>query len=315
MIMDASNFSKFFGPTRPAAILGAIVLAGLFTSRPAFAEVDLSGDWVGYGHEDPMERGGGPYAVDYLGLPLNEQGRERALLYTASQIAEPERQCLYYTSQYLVGGPFGFKMWSETEPINGRTIAWHLSGTNDRAPITIWVDGRPDASQYALHPIGGYATGRWEGDTLVAKETHMKAGYLRRNGAPTSDQATITFHFIRHGNLLTIVSETVDPVYLSEPYVLSRNYMLGTQPIRPVDTPCIPGYEGQEPGTVPHYLPGKNPSINEVSKIYNIPLDAVMGGAQTLYPAYRKKLKETYVPPAKCTVNCGYGAFETNASQ
>ena len=29
----------------------------------------------------------------------------------------------------------------------------------------------------------------------------------------------------------------------------------------------------------------------------------------------RKKLKETYVAPAKCTVNCGYGAFETNASQ
>jgi hypothetical protein len=64
---------------------------------------------------------------------------------------------------------------------------------------------------------------------------------------------------------------------MTEPYVLSRNYMLGTQPIRPIDTPCVPGYEGQEPGTVPHYLPGKNPSIDEVSKFYNLPMEAVMG--------------------------------------
>lgn len=300
---------------RPAALLGVAVLLLGYACRPAFAELDLSGDWVAYGHEDPMERGGGPYAVDYIGLPLNEAGRERALLYTASQIAEPERQCLYYTSEYLLGGPFGFKMWTENEPINGRTIAWHISATNDRGPITIWMDGRPEPSQYGLHPLGGWASGVWEGDVLKVKETHIKEGYLRRNGAPLSDQTTITFHFIRHGDMLTIISETVDPVYMTEPYVLSRNYMLGTQAIRTVDTPCEPGYEGQDPGHVPHWLPGKNTSIDEVSKMYNLPQEVVLGGAQTLYPDYRKKLKDTYVPPAKCPANCDYGAFATNASQ
>jgi len=43
--------------------------------------------------------------------------------------------------------------------------------------------------------------------------------------------------------------------------------------------------------------------------------EVVLGGAETLYPAYRKKLKDTYVAPAKCPANCGYGAFTTNASQ
>ena len=73
--------------------------------------------------------------------------------------------------------------------------------------------------------------------------------------------------------------------------MLSRNYMLGTQPIRPVDTPCTPGYEGQEPGNVPHYLP-KNPSIDEVAKMYNLPLEVVLGGAETCTGLSPQKLKD-----------------------
>jgi hypothetical protein len=292
------------------------VVSVVLACAPAFAEMDLSGDWISYMHEDAMERGGGPFPVDYLGLPLNEQGRARALLYSASQIAMVERQCLYYTSVYMTGGPFGFKIWADTEPINGQTIAMNISGTNDRAPIKIWMDGRPHPSKYAIHPIGGFATGVWEGDVLKVYMTHMKAGYLRRNGAPTSDQTTLTTHFIRHGDLLTVIAEIQDPVYLTEPIVISRNYRLGTNPIRPFDTPCIPGEEAtRRVDTVPHYLPGKNPFLEEVSKLYNLPLEAVLGGAETLYPAYRKKLKETYVPPEKCRNNCGYGGFTTGSSQ
>ena len=97
----------------------APILILILACSPVFAEIELSGSWVAYLHEDALNRGSGPLPVDYLGLPLNEQGRTRALLYTASQIAMPERQCLYYTSEYLPMGPFGFKMWNETEPING----------------------------------------------------------------------------------------------------------------------------------------------------------------------------------------------------
>jgi hypothetical protein len=126
----------------------------------------------------------------------------------------------------------------------------------------------------------------------------------------------MTFHFIRHGDMMTVIAETVDPVYLTEPLVISRNYILGTGPIRPIDTPCVPGYEAaNEEGKVPHYLPGKNPFIDEVSKLYGIPLEAVLGGAETLYPVYRKKIKDKFVAPEKCTRYCGYGAFQTSASQ
>lgn len=288
----------------------------ILACAPALAQIDLSGSWIAYNHEDGVERGDGPYPVDYLGTPLNEQARTRALLYSASQIAMPERQCLYYTSEYLVMGPFGFKLWNETEPINGTTIAWHVSGANDRAPITIWMDNRPDESKYAIHPMGGFARGVWEGDVLKVQITHMKAGYVRRSGVPSSDQATNTLHFIRHGDTLLLISELQDPVYLTEPFVVSRNFVLTTSSIRPLDTPCVPGEEAtRKEGEVPHYLPGKNPFIDELTKLFNIPVEAVMGGAETMYPAYRKKLKGKYVPPEKCSRNCGYGVFESFAAQ
>ena len=61
--------------------------------------------------------------------------------------------------------------------------------------MTIWMDGRPHPSKNAPHDQTGFTTGVWNGDVLTAYTTHMKTGYIRRNGAPSSDQATITTTF------------------------------------------------------------------------------------------------------------------------
>src|SRR5215469_9682930 len=80
-----------------------LMLAGL----PAFAQIDLSGSWQSINHEDALERGGGPYTVDYAGLPFNENGRARALSYSQSQLSMPERICAFYTQFHMLLGPFG----------------------------------------------------------------------------------------------------------------------------------------------------------------------------------------------------------------
>ena len=67
--------------------------------------------------------------------------------------------------------------------------------------------------------------------------------------------------------------------------------------------PCA-GFEGQN-GEVPHYLPGANPFVDELTKLYGIPRDAILGGAQTTYPEFRKTIKDRYVRPEKCARNCG----------
>ena len=41
--------------------------------------------------------------------------------------------------------------------------------------------------------------------------THLKEGYLRRNGLPRSDKATVVEHWTRHGDYLTVAVIMNDP--------------------------------------------------------------------------------------------------------
>jgi len=59
---------------------------------------------------------------------------------------------------------------------------------------------------------------------------------------------------------------------------------------------------------VPHYLPGTNPFIREMTGKFNLPLEAVRGGVSTIYPEYRKRLRDQYVPPATAPVLTPQGA-------
>ena len=68
--------------------------------------------------------------------------------------------------------------------------------------------------------------------TLVAYTTHIKAGALRRNGAPSSDEATMTTHFIRHGDILTVLEIIDDPIYLTEPELVSKSFQPDTTACR-----------------------------------------------------------------------------------
>jgi hypothetical protein len=278
---------------RTAAVL--LVLLWPQASQSAFAQTELAGSWAARNTEDISRDS---YPVDYVGLPLNEEGRTRALSYNESQLGMIERQCAGWPAFYFVQGPFGLKIWSDTEPVKGAVISWTIGAWEDRAPMTIWMDGRPHPSKYAEHTRGGFTTGRWEGNTLVAYTTHMKAGFLRKNGPPSSDQATMTSRFFRHGDILTVLVVIEDPIYLAEPHIVTKSFQLSAAPISPVGPPCVTTFEGRPPGeSVPHYSPENNPFVDELTKLFHLPREAVLGVPETLYPEYRKKIRATYTPP------------------
>jgi hypothetical protein len=289
-------------------VVVATSLGLLTASATASAQIDLSGTWTNTLHEDFMERAPGPDIGDYLGLPINDDARAIADAWQISVQTMPERQCILYTTHYLVMGPQNLKIVPETDPISGAIIAWHMSGTVDRPPHTIWMDGRPHPSKYAPHSSSGFSTGVWEGEMLTAYTTHLKQGMIWRNGVPHSDQATMTEHFVRHGNTLTVTIIVDDPVYLEEPFIRNASWQLDPNR-RVLPEPCEPQVEIQRPeGAVPHYLPGTNPFLGEVTRKYNIPAETARGGAITMYPEYRKTLKDAYKAPALCLRNCCGGA-------
>ena len=65
------------------------------------------------------------------------------------------------------------------------------------------MDGRPHPSAFAPHTFMGFSTGTWDGQTLTVMTTHLKQGWLRRNGVPESDQTTLYERFTRHGRNMT----------------------------------------------------------------------------------------------------------------
>jgi hypothetical protein len=286
----------------------ALVTIGLWMSAPLKAELDLSGEWADKYHEDWPERLPGPDVDDYLGLPINQAARMKADSWEASVQTIPERQCIAHPFPYSLRGPANLKIWAELDPVSERPIAWKVYGTFGRATHTVWMDGRQHPSKYALHTWEGFTTGVWEGDMLSTYTTHIKMGYTRRNGVPSSDETTVVEHWMRHGDTLTATVFINDPVYLTEPYVRTSNWQLNPSQLV-LSTPCEPVVEVErKAGTVPHYLPGTNPFTMEVTNMYNIPLKAVRGGAETMYPEYRKVLKNEYKAPAKCErYCCGWG--------
>lgn len=291
----------------PPAWLAVAIAALSLVAGTASADVDLNGTWASRLHEDYIDRGPGTDLGDYTGLALTDEARALALAYHPSTYAMEERQCIpspLHVASFL---PSGLRIWSELDAA-GRIVAWRLSAMPERVGATIWMDGRPHPSPNAFSAFEGFTTGRWEGDTLTTVTTNLKAGYTRRGtGIPASDQATVVTHYTRHDDLLTIVTIQEDPIYLAERLVVSRTYQLNPRGNQAPWLPCFSANEVprfQDSGIVPHFLEGENTAVDFLTKTYNLPREAVLGYAHTLYPEYRRQVGVSYTEPAVCTRYC-----------
>ena len=271
-----------------AAVAVTAFVAALAPGSRAEAQVDLSGEWEARYHEDFPERIPGPEIADYLGLPINDAARMRADAWDASLLTLPEHQCKPHPADYGSRGPANLRIWREFDPATQQVVAWRTHIFWMEPERTIWMDGRAHPPAHAAHTWQGFSTGRWDGHILRVTTTHLKAGWIRRNGIPRSDLATLTELFYRHGNVLTLVTMVEDPVYLTEPFVRTTNWVLTpTQQIPPY--PCEIVVEVDRPeGFVPHHLPGTNPFLPEFATRHRVPAAAARGGAETMYPEYAR---------------------------
>jgi len=272
-----------------------VALTAVFIGAPLFAQVDLSGNWGAMFLEDQPERIPGPELGDYLGLPITDANRLRADSWSGSRLTMPEQQCRVHVSPYIFRGPTNLRIWEEKDTETQNLLAIHVYSQTYEQNMVIWMDGRPHPPEYALHTWMGFSTGKWEGDVLTVYTTHIKTGWVRRNGLVESDRATLTQHFIRHGNILTHVSIVTDPGYLTEPLIKTQDFQLNLFYNGNWLYPCesVEEVVGRKDGEVPNILPGENTFLQEYVKNHPmVPFEATRGGAETMYPEYRLKLKE-----------------------
>jgi glyoxylase-like metal-dependent hydrolase (beta-lactamase superfamily II) len=297
-------------------LLRSAVACTAFAST-ALAQTDVAGDWDQAGggifgfQEEFLDRGGGPDLGDYAGLPINEALRYKASLYSPSWLTVPEHQCLPHPSTYQYRSPGGLSIVKEFDPVTQRLVAYRFYGSYGLAR-TVWMDGRPHPPANARHTYEGFSTGRWEGNRLAIETTHLKAGFLRRNGIAHSDRARMLEYFVRHDDYLTLVTAVDDPLYLDEPFVRSTDFRLDARPntrlaefggfvnggdsegfgASDVFYKCAPSEEiALERGAVPSFMPGTNDDLDMFAKRHGVPLEAALGGSATLYPEYAARLR------------------------
>jgi len=282
--------SKSFGVAGRVALLLAMV------GGTAGAQGLLSGEWSPIHFEDYLERIPGPELGDYLGLPINDSARLFAESWDASRLTLKEHQCRVHIAPYIYHGPLHLRIWEEKDPETQQVIAIKNYISTYEQTRTIWMDGRPHPPDYAPHTFMGFSTGNWEGEVLTVYTTHIKQGWIKRNGVPESDQATMTEHFLRHGDHLTHVAIIYDPVYLSQPFIHTDDFELDKEEKGGWLWPCeaVEEITTRPKGEVPNYLPGANPFLYEFADRHKLSHNAVLGGPQTMFPEYRL----TMAPPA-----------------
>jgi len=293
----------------PVALVVLLFGTMLYTST-VLAQVDLSGDWALA--SDTIDAGNGRLADEYAGIPLNPQGRAAGLAWTADVTQELHRQCNPWSPDYIITGLWGGRFTAVRDRF-GTVHGWNVTiSVYDRLPMTIWTDGRAPPSPEALHTYSGFTSGKWEGDTLVTMTTHLKDNFIERNGTPGSAQRTFQMFMTPHGDQMAITGVIRDPVYLSAPWVIAATLARRVDRGATVNNRvlyCMPAeLEAVSDG---YHSATELPDAIQKLKMYetehyNVPLDAVMGGPQTQYPEFRKRiLSEGYKPPtAYCKVNC-----------
>ena len=197
-------------------LLAPVVLAaGVLTAAPQSsspAGPDLSGVW-GWGR-----------CVDGTGFncmiiepddPLLTE-RARAFQEAFDEIAAPKYDCAPMSVPHLYTDPYAYRI----EQLKDRVI---LSYEKDDVVRTVWLEGhghqRPPLNQFFIH---GYATGRYEGDTLVVETTRFTFDPMGLNSdfkMPTSSQKRVTERFRRDGDALLLEVTTEDTVFLRSPWV------------------------------------------------------------------------------------------------
>jgi glyoxylase-like metal-dependent hydrolase (beta-lactamase superfamily II) len=267
-------------------LCATVIAMHLAAAESVSAQTDLSGEWVPRYHEDLPERIPGPALGEYHGIPLNDAARRRAESWSASILSVLEHQCVPHPADYATRGPSHMRIWKDIDRPTQALVAFRLHISAWATERTIWMDGRAHPPPYAAHTWQGFSTGVSNGNVLTVTTTHLKPAFLRRNGVPRSEGAVLREHFIRHGDTLTHVSVVDDPAYLTEPFIRSQSWVLSPyQVIAPY--PCDPAEESSLPRhAVPHYLPGQNVYLREYAERYQLPLDGVSGGAQTMYPEF-----------------------------
>ena len=167
----------------------------------ASAPIDLTGYWVAFVNEDWRYRMITPAKGDYRGVPITKEALQIVNAWDPAADEAAGNQCKSYGAGAIMRVPGRIHItWQDDSTMRLDADA----GTQTRlfrfsaSPSPPTPDTKPtwQGESIARWEAGrGGAPGARRGGSLTVVTTNMRAGYLRKNGVPYSENATVTEYF------------------------------------------------------------------------------------------------------------------------
>lgn len=208
------------------------------------APFDLSGYWVALVTEDWRYRMRTAVAGDWDGISLTEAGQVLAKAWSPEADIASGSVCKAYGAGGLMRMPTRLHLTWLSDNV--------LSLATDAGRQTRLFKFGPARDQIGIGSLQGVSHARWELDgdrggsgSLVVDTSRMAPGYVRRNGIPYGDQATLTEYFeVLEGadgtDYLVVISVLEDPRHLAVPVVTSSNFRREKDGARWAPSDCEP---------------------------------------------------------------------------
>ena len=209
------------------------------------AAIDLTGYWVSIVTEDWRVRMVTPPKGYYESVPLTQEGRRVADAWDPAADEAGGNECKAYGAAAIMRVPGRLNVgWEDPNTLRIDTDAgmqtrlFHF-GESEAPTGERTRQGHSVAEwEYANTGRGGPRKGN-----LKVVTTRMQEGYLRKNGVPYSEDSVVTEYY----DLITtpageqwvvVVTEVVDPVYLSPPFITSTQFRKQSDDAGWNPTPC-----------------------------------------------------------------------------
>jgi hypothetical protein len=217
------------------------------------APFDLTGYWVSVVTEDWRWRMLTPAKGDYASVPLNAEGQRVAGTWDLEKDKAEGNLCRAFGAAGLLRLPLRIHItWQDPNTLkletdSGQQTRLFLFAPPAGAPGERTWQGRSVARWYKQQQLEGLGFGGrgggFAGGNLRVTTTNMKAGYLRKNGVPYSEDAVLTEYFNRHDEpngdqWITVTRVVEDPKYLMMPFITSESFKKESDASKWHPTPC-----------------------------------------------------------------------------
>ena len=197
--------------------------------------IDLTGTWTAVITEDWALRMVTPRKGDYTRVPMTPAARRIADVWDPARDEAAGEQCRGYGAPGIMRLPGRLRIsWQDDQTLRMESDAGkQMRNFKFASSAMPMLASAPPAGP---HTLQGDSVAVWEGGgrgatdgSLKVTTTNLKAGFLRKNGVPYSDNATLTeyYELVTQPDrtpLMVVTIVTTDPVYLRQPFVISSQF-------------------------------------------------------------------------------------------